>query len=355
MPTPYWIEPFGWMNSPVSELTMRYPAVWNAGAHTIQTGSPPFAGVRYLRFRGSGDGNVFGFQTPTWTPNTGETWQSIRFARGTASDENNGNEAFALTLDFYNAVGIQGRVSFRGNGSVDIRNSAAVIVANKTGATVLSEWNSWQIGIYPHATTGWIKIRKNGSLSTYFEALNINTLSSGGGINSVRLRSMGNWSAEGIYDVADWYVGDVPPGDVRSIYRNSNAAGAFSDFALTGAANAWAALAVGPWDGDTGYLQSDTVGHRVLLNFEDLGFTPPTIHGLQPVLIARKTDAGPRDLGLDLRSGATDVLFDSNDTMGSSWTMLGGMKLPLGLDPNTAAAWTPAGINALQSGQRIIA
>ena len=117
----------------------------------------------------------------------------------------------------------------------------------------------------------------------------------------------------------------------------------------------WASLSLNPTldltsiytSGGLSQIHSSTVGQEELYTFPALTGTP-AIYGAVVRGVASKSDAGPRTVSFNMRSGATDstgslasqVLSTSPQWMGSIFVN----------DPATGAAWTVTGINNATSG-----
>jgi hypothetical protein len=103
-------------------------------------------------------------------------------------------------------------------------------------------------------------------------------------------------------------------------------------------------------DGDTSYVSDANVGDIDTYAMADL---PANITAVKSVAVchyARKTDTASRSIAAELRSGGTNyshaapVSLPTNYLYDfSNW----------GANPNTSAAWTVAGVNALEVGQKI--
>lgn len=104
-------------------------------------------------------------------------------------------------------------------------------------------------------------------------------------------------------------------------------------------------------DGDTTYVESGVIGNQDLYDFGDLSSTPATIHAVQLVGFARKTDAGSRGIALTCKSGAT-FSDGPSYSLSASYSRLDRIMLT---DPNTSAAWTAAAVNTLQAGPEVSA
>jgi len=104
-------------------------------------------------------------------------------------------------------------------------------------------------------------------------------------------------------------------------------------------------------DADSTYVFDATVGDSDLYDMDDLPFTPLAILGVVSKLYCKKSDAGSRNGQVLVKSGATQAA-GADTVLSSTYTYLSKVDP---VDPNTGAAWTVAGINALQLGQKVSA
>lgn len=103
---------------------------------------------------------------------------------------------------------------------------------------------------------------------------------------------------------------------------------------------------------DTDYNESVTVGVKDTYGMGDISHTPLTIFGTQALLNVKKDDAGAKSVGEVCRSGGTD--FNGTSTsLGTSYSYT--VREIRVTDPNTAAAWTKANLNAAEFGMKITA
>lgn len=81
-------------------------------------------------------------------------------------------------------------------------------------------------------------------------------------------------------------------------------------------------------------------------------YTPATtaIHGMQVSAYGRKTDAGSRSMAIEVKSGST-VAVGPTIALGDTTTEYRQVWLT---DPNTAAAWTDGGLDALELGVKVM-
>ncbi len=92
------------------------------------------------------------------------------------------------------------------------------------------------------------------------------------------------------------------------------------------------------------YLSGTTVGDLDLLGLGNLATTPSGIEEVNIVGYLAKTDATARSMALGVKSGST-TSDGANFALNST-----GLRhdRPLATDPDTSAAWTASGVNALQ-------
>jgi hypothetical protein len=106
-----------------------------------------------------------------------------------------------------------------------------------------------------------------------------------------------------------------------------------------------AVLTVGTWNAST------TVGHADRYAMTDLSGSPVTIHAVGLKTYASRPDSGARTVRQRLHSGGTTANGGTftpaqpNGAIGEDyWTA----------DPDTSAAWTTAGVNAIEVSQEVV-
>jgi hypothetical protein len=141
-------------------------------------------------------------------------------------------------------------------------------------------------------------------------------------------------------------------GDVKVVTLRPNADTAQVDFTPSTGSVHYALVAEAPDDdGDASYVESGTVGHKDLYGYQDLTGSPAAIMAVQVATVARKDDAGSRSLRAVLKSGATTA-NGTTRVLGTSYALYDGR---FEVDPATGAAWTKAGVDALQAGVEVVA
>lgn len=109
--------------------------------------------------------------------------------------------------------------------------------------------------------------------------------------------------------------------------------------------NAWERL-----NTTAGYITGTTLNQESRFTLAD--YTPVTtaIHGIQVCVAARKTDAGARSMAVAVKSGST-VAMGPTLSLGDSTAEYRQVLLT---DPDTAAAWTDTGLDALELGVKVM-
>jgi len=103
-------------------------------------------------------------------------------------------------------------------------------------------------------------------------------------------------------------------------------------------------------DGDTTYIKSSTPGDTDLTTMTSLPVTPSVIYGIQPVAVARKTDAGTRTGRHLYRTGGAN--YETGSFYPSDLEYLAFAEV-VEENPNTVVPWIEADIDALESGVKI--
>ena len=132
-------------------------------------------------------------------------------------------------------------------------------------------------------------------------------------------------------------------GKVRISTLSPNGAGSSTQFTPSSGAN-YTTVDELPYS-TTDYVQDTTSGHRDTYTFSDVGSTT-TIFGVQNSIIAKKTDVSSISLKPAVKSGAT-VYYGTTTALTTADSIIRNIHI---VDPNTSAAWTQSGVNALEAG-----
>ncbi len=99
----------------------------------------------------------------------------------------------------------------------------------------------------------------------------------------------------------------------------------------------------------TDYVYSTTSGHRDTYTLGNLS-SVTTIFGVQNNVIAKKTDTSALSLKPALKSSST-LVYGSTVALGTADANIRDIRM---VDPDTSAAWTQSGVNALESGFEVV-
>ena len=292
-----------------------------------------------------------GTYTKAWGSNDATVFSQIRYFNGTGTS---GSQYFYLSLMDGAAAQVTLRLNDDGSVSVYSGGPTGTLLGSASAVFTQAAWNSFQMKVVVHNTTGSVEVRKNGSSTPILALTNVNTRGGSGNAyaNGVQLGTSSNitraWQHLFLHNASgagptDWL------GDFRPITQFPASAVSTAFTANTGTNLA----AVQSANGDTSYVSSSTVGAEDLYGFAtlaSLGVSPSAIIGVQPFAVARRTDAGARTMSLRAKSGATDASVVADAAMPTSYKCESAF---LAVDPATSAAWTTGGVDALAVGVKI--
>jgi len=102
-------------------------------------------------------------------------------------------------------------------------------------------------------------------------------------------------------------------------------------------------------DGDTTYVEADSVGDKDTYAMDDLETAAGTVYAVQTILAQRKTDAGSRQVAPVLRHSGTD--YDGTSvSVGDTYAF--GIEIEE-QNPGTSSAWSIADVNAIEFGAKV--
>lgn len=104
-------------------------------------------------------------------------------------------------------------------------------------------------------------------------------------------------------------------------------------------------------DGANSYVYSSTVSQSDRYGIAAIGSTPASIVGVTTRGYFQKSDAGTRNVAVQLQSGATNVQSAST-ALNTAWGWISRTDL---VDPATGSAWTATGVNNAQIGAVVTA
>lgn len=242
----------------------------------------------------------------------------------------------------------------------DAAASQVTLGTSSVGVMPTSGWFHFQAKVTIDNSAGAVelKVNNNSVLSlTGQDTQSSHASAATGSVSGIVLGAQGTVTNGWSSTIGPWYYDDLVVlngsgaannnflGDIRVQRLNPTANGTTSDFTPTGAATNWQANSETIADGDTSYSSTGTTTHKQLFALGDLTGSP-TIHAVQARSYAKKTDAGTANITPLWRSGGTNY-SGTLQNLSASYIWHTEIKEQ---DPNTAAAWTTSGVNALESG-----
>ena len=217
--------------------------------------------------------------------------------------------------------------------------------------------NTWQYieaDVTFNSATGSVTIYHNGTAVLTITGVNTSPNLDGGGLplNYANQIGLMDFKPGGTKYVADIYFSQAVGhyGDVSVETCFPTGAGANTQWTPSAGAN-WQCVSEIVPDGDTSYVEDSTVGDRDTYAMGNLSGGITSVVCAQNIINARKTDSGGRQIASVIRSGGAN--FDGTGQATSSAYLFYWQDYDT--DPNTAAAWTVANINAVEAGEKVIA
>lgn len=245
-----------------------------------------------------------------------------------------------------------------------LSNTGAVVFARGTTglatSTEVVPYESWfhiELLVEIHNSTGSYEVRLNGT--NILSDSGVDTQESGtaqatkfclSGIGTGTFNALEqDWRADDL--VIQSGAGADFLGDCRIDTLLPTSDGNSAQFTPSTGADNYALVDDSAPDDDSTYVESSTVNHVDTYGFPSLSHTPASIYAVQVSPTVRLVDSGARSHAAVLRSGTTDYV-GSTEVLSTSYLIYPEMWED---DPDTAAAWTASGVNALEAGQKVIA
>lgn len=300
----------------------------------IDAGGGRFPGQNCLRFTASGD-----FIEVAVSDNA-TMGMACGFRWGGGS-----NTLFWLGENTTNHVG----VSIDSTGKLFATRNGAQIGSASTDAIIAgSTWYHVEMKAVIADAGGSVQVWVNGVL--WVNVTGADTRNGGSGIvNRVRIDPNAN-ATTSYCDWVVWSGSTGPVGDCRVVSILPDAAGATTQMTPTGGANYLCVDEASDPNGDSDYVSEDTAGQLDTYGFAAVGLSG-TVKALQVNVWARKDDAGSRTLAPVIRAGGTDYAGTAKAVL-DTYTAV--VKQVYEQNPNTSAAWTVAGIDAAEFGQKLV-
>ncbi len=236
------------------------------------------------------------------------------------------------------------------NGALHIMRGSTSIANSAMGLVNASTWNYIEFSAKISSTVGTADVRLNGVTVASFSG---NTKNTGTSDSIDAVRVAGTFGGQKLID--DFYVLDTTGagpyntflGDVRVYTSTPDGAGATTQFVPSSGAN-YTTVDELPYSASD-YVQSPTPGNRDTYTMSDLPTGAATIYAVQNNVIAKKTDAGTISLRPVTRSGGTNY-YGTTTALTASDIVITDLRQT---DPSTSSAWTPSGVNSMESGMEV--
>ncbi len=264
------------------------------------------------------------------------------------------------SIVFADAGNSQFGLFFNSAGGVAVTRPAAIntqgptVLGTSAGGLFLSNvWYFIEVEWLISATVGTVTVKVNGVAVLTLTGLNNKAFAGSANCSQfifVQPLQAGAGAGAHNQDIDDYYEADtaaaIGVGTISTLRTASDSAVAFTP---SSGANNYSRVNEALADGDTTYNSGSVVGDRDLFGMDNLGSAPATIYGVQQVDFARETDAAVRTIYQQLKSGGTTD-DGAARTLTASYTRHERMSV---VDPNTAAAWAAAAVDALEKGYKI--
>jgi hypothetical protein len=253
-------------------------------------------------------------------------------------------------------LGDEGRMRWYADGSLAWRlgTSGAVLAQSSPGSVPTGAWHYVELKLVLHNSTGAATIAIDGVVDGVGSG--IDTAVAG----SATALTLGFDSSAWIdrWYCADLYVADIDGsgivdflGDVRVETVLPSGNGTTSDLIGSDMDSTDNYLLVDEATPSTAdFVQSAAEGDLDTYTMSDLASSAVTVHGVQTCIYATKSDAGNKFIRPVIRSGTTN--YPGTSKALAAVTYLASLEV-WEQDPDTAAAWTASGVNAMEVGQEV--
>lgn len=250
---------------------------------------------------------------------------------------------------FNNSAGNrQFTIGLKADGSFVVAAGATLtspLATSATGLVTSSSWFYLECEFVLSDTVGECRLYINGA-----KVIDISGVDTKGStttvVDELRFGMVGTGGGGLIVD--DFYLTNTAArlGESRIVTLVPTSDTADKDWGRSTGSDNYALVDEAPFNSDTDYLTSSTVGDLDYYGLSNLTYDPVSIHAVQTSIIARKDDAASRSVRSKLKSGATVA---NGADLGLSASYIQRQDLYV-TDPATGAAWTRSAVDALVVG-----
>lgn len=236
-----------------------------------------------------------------------------------------------------------------------VRGDGTVLGASTT-RILSNRWYYLELKTTIHNSAGTVAVRLNENLEINLSSQDTQNTANATADTIMLGDAVGQFVANIFYD--DLYVLDGQAGkndflgDIKIEYRAPNGNGNSSQFTGSDGNSTDNYLLVDEADpnDDTDYVESSTVGHKDTYTFQDLTNASGTVHGVQMIATAKKTDAGTRQIAHVARS-STNETDGATHTLTTEYVM---HHYPIETKPG-GGAYSISDFNSAEFGYKVIA
>jgi hypothetical protein len=252
-------------------------------------------------------------------------------------------------ISLLDASGEQLTVNVAADGTIEVRrgsSSGTILSASASGVMLVTTWNYLELKATINDTTGSYELRVDGAVVLSGSGVDTKNQSTAT-VTRVQVGAGGN------HAIDDWYIldtaGSAPWNDflgpVQSLARMPTSEGTTIEWTPSTGTNNAALLDEVPANDDTDYNSAASASLLDLLNHTDVP-VGSTIIGVSQRALVRKTDAGVASLKLVAYVDSTEYA-GSSVAIADTYTYI---KRLYETNPDTAAQWDEAGVNAAEFG-----
>ena len=305
---------------------------WNTTANAPSTPAGRFSGSAYRWPNNTNTTRVFPVAA---------TRQTIGFAFRT-----NNAAASHTMLSMLEAGTEHARLAYNGNGTFTVSRAGTALGTTANLGIAANTWYYIELDYTcADSPNGAYELRVDGVNVSSGSGLDTRNGGASGTMDTLRV-SQPNATAT---DWDDYYSASGSTsfqGDCRVITNVPTSDGTYTAWTPSTGTNHYAVVDEIPYNGDTDYISTAGAGNRDTFGFPALGVTG-TVLGVQVQAIARKDDAGVRNLALVIDSNGT-LSDGSSQALSASYTSYRRTDLQ---DPGAGpGAWTVTAVNAAQYG-----
>lgn len=258
----------------------------------------------------------------------------------------------AAIVRFRESTTLHTDIRLAADGALRATRNGTSLGISAAGVIAINTWYWIAVKVTVHDSTGVVTVYVNGS--SVLSLTSQDTRNGGSGIvDNIQLLSVAagvnvDWDNVVILDTTGSApLNDIPTEEWRIDTRSATGAGNSTQFTPSAGSN-WQNVDDATQDGDSTYNSSSTSGHTDLFAIDN--FDPGVVRAVQVNIVARRDDAGPREIREKCRSSSTNYNGTTQAVTGSYLVY----RQIREVDPDTSAAWGSSALNAAEFGYELV-